>query len=158
MVFPLTGCEIIRWGIMDEDAFPPAYVYSHRRRMSDKHRREVEAFLRDEAPAALLALPPSSVRTIRTHLVDGLHVLARRNKDGTVSRFLLARLSVNNKTREKGLGRWPDADLFEAWQATIRLHIDAQAERKAAREKNPYWGKRRPPTPTRGRRVTDIEG
>ena len=142
---------------MAEDRWPPNYVDRHRERMSDKHRREVEAFLRDEAPALLALEPPPGQQVIRTHLIDGLYVLARRNKDRTVSRFLLARLSVNNKVRDKGLGRWPGTDLFDAWQAVLRLHTDAKAERKVARDTNPDWGKRRA-EPARRRRVADIDG
>ena len=143
---------------MGEKHFQPSYINSHRERMSDKHRREVKAFLREEAPALLALEPLRGRRAIRTHLIDGLYVVARRNKDRTVSRFLLARLSVNNKVREKGLGRVPGTDLFDAWRAVMRLHIDAQAERKVARDTNPDWGKRRAEPARRRRRVVDVEG
>ena len=98
-----------------------------------------------EIAAALSTLTPSEGRrTERIPLTNGLYVLCRRNKDGTVSRFLLARLRVNTKVRETGLGSLKDTTWQEAWRRTVELHREAHAERVAAQEADPYWGRKHP--------------
>jgi len=79
-------------------------------------------------------VPPEGRRSVHIHIVDGLHVLCRRNKDGTVSRFFVARLCVNHKVRATELGSTATTSIDKAWQGLLRLRREADAEREARKE------------------------
>jgi hypothetical protein len=103
-------------------------------------QREAEAWLRAKGAAAVEAVTPAKgKRTLRVHLTNGLYVLARRNRDGSVSRYLHARLSWLGCYREKGLGRWP-CDLIAASRAVYQLRLDAARANDVRRANDPTWG------------------
>jgi hypothetical protein len=61
-------------------------------------------------------------------------VLCRRDEHG-VSRFFVARLSVNGKVRETMLGATDAISIDAAWQGVRRLRREAEAEREAGKER-----------------------
>jgi hypothetical protein len=48
--------------------------------------------------------PPPGKRQARHRIAHGLYLLLRRNRDGTISRFWVARIATKKRRREHGLG------------------------------------------------------
>jgi hypothetical protein len=91
------------------------------------HLQEIAERLRDLAKMLHTAVPPEGRGDVLIPIVDGLHLLCRRNRDGTVSRFFHARLTVNGKLRETELGSTTTNSIDDAWQRLVRFRREAAA-------------------------------
>ena len=96
--------------------------------------------------------PRDGRHVARFHLACGLYLFCRRNKNGRISRYFVARICVNTKVQETGLGSLKNTTWQRALARIVKLHRAAHEERLAAQRADPYWGHVRPRT--RGK-VTD---
>jgi hypothetical protein len=105
---------------------------------SRRQQREAEAWLRDDGAAAVEAVaPPKASARCASTWATGFS--SSRNKDGSVGRFLHARISWLGRNRERGLGSWP-CDLITASRAVWQFRLEAARANDAKRAEDVSWG------------------
>ena len=95
-----------------------------------------EQWLHETQPVIANAVPPQGRDRYRLRLDRVLYLLVRRKKDGSISRFFVACITVNGRTREHGLGPATGdkaVPLAEIWPHLQRLKESAWRERAARR-------------------------